>query len=180
MNTSDGEWVFYIVRCKDNSLYSGMTNNLEERIKKHNDGTGAKYTSSHRPVVLVHSEQYDSPSEAKKREGEVKSWPKRKKAQLISKPPGDNAHGSHDVTPARRPRYPMPDFILKSLDDRGLVAPYKSRPPYQQNDYIGWITRAKREETRLKRLNQMLAELEEGQHYMGMAYRAGITDTEDA
>ncbi|RJO63081.1 MAG: hypothetical protein C4542_00815 [Dehalococcoidia bacterium] len=48
--------------------------------------------------------------------------------------------------PARRPRYPMPGFILKSLEDRGLVALYKSRPLYQQNDYIGWITRAKRDE----------------------------------
>lgn len=85
-----------------------------------------------------------------------------------------------DLARLKRPRYPMPDFILKSLEDRDLVALYKSRPPYQQNDYIGWITRAKREETRLKRLNQMLAELEEGRYYMGMAYRARITDTEDA
>ena len=84
MDTANTGWFFYIVRCKDNSLYSGMTNNLEERLKKHNDGTGAKYTSSHRPVTLVHSERFDSSSQAKKRENEVKRWPKSKKEQLVS------------------------------------------------------------------------------------------------
>lgn len=46
-----------------------------------------------------------------------------------------------------------------------------SAPPYQRNDYIGWITRAKREETRLKRLSIMLAELERGEGYMGLPYK---------
>ncbi len=49
---------------------------------------------------------------------------------------------------------------------------YRSRPPYQQNDYIGWITRAKREATRQKRLNQMLDELERGGVYMRMKWKA--------
>jgi hypothetical protein len=54
------------------------------------------------------------------------------------------------------------------------------RPPYQQNDYIGWITRAKREETRQKRLTQMLEELQSGAAYMGMAYNAkGSKPTSD-
>jgi uncharacterized protein YdeI (YjbR/CyaY-like superfamily) len=48
---------------------------------------------------------------------------------------------------------------------------YRSRPPYQQNDYIGWITRAKRQETKEKRLAQMLRELESGDKYMNMDYR---------
>ncbi len=47
---------------------------------------------------------------------------------------------------------------------------YKVRPPYQQNDYIGWITRAKRPETREKRLKQMIDELYSGNAYMGMKY----------
>lgn len=51
------------------------------------------------------------------------------------------------------------------------MAAYKARPPYQQNDYIGWITRAKLEATRNKRLAQMLDELERGDAYMKMAYR---------
>lgn len=83
MMTTHTEWFFYIVRCKDNSLYSGMTNNLEERIKRHNEGSGAKYTASHRPVSLVHSEKCNSESEAKKREYEVKRWPKLKKELLV-------------------------------------------------------------------------------------------------
>ena len=48
---------------------------------------------------------------------------------------------------------------------------YRDRPPYQRNDYIGWITRAKRDETKQRRLAQMLAELESGNRYMNMSYR---------
>ena len=51
---------------------------------------------------------------------------------------------------------------------------YLARPEYQQNDYIGWITRAKREETRIKRLNQMLDELAGGVAYMNMPYNAKV------
>lgn len=47
----------------------------------------------------------------------------------------------------KRPRYPMPDFIREALLQHGLMEAYQSRPPYQQNDYIGWITRAKQQET---------------------------------
>jgi uncharacterized protein YdeI (YjbR/CyaY-like superfamily) len=67
-----------------------------------------------------------------------------------------------------RPRYPMPDFLREALETRGLMDAYRARPPYQRNDYIGWITRAKRIETREKRLNQMLEELEKGDVYMKM------------
>jgi len=70
-----------------------------------------------------------------------------------------------------RPRYPMPDFIRDALNARGLMDAYQARPPYQQNDYIGWITRAKQESTRQKRLNQMLDELEDGSVYMKMVWR---------
>ena len=64
----------------------------------------------------------------------------------------------------------MPDFIHEALNERGLMEAYRSRPPYQQNDYIGWITRAKREETKQKRLDQMLDELEGGKLYMNMLW----------
>lgn len=69
-----------------------------------------------------------------------------------------------------RPRYPMPDFFRDALNARGLMDAYLSRPPYQQNDYIGWIQRAKLEATRQKRLNQMLDELEKGGVYMRMKW----------
>ena len=73
----------------------------------------------------------------------------------------------------RRPRHKMPAFIRKALLERGLMRAYHRRPPYQQNDYIGWITRAKRKETQEKRLAQMLDEVEGGKRYMNMAYRPG-------
>lgn len=70
-----------------------------------------------------------------------------------------------------RERYPMPDFIRDALAARKLTAAYDARPPYQRNDYIGWITRAKLQATRQKRLEQMLEELEKGDAYMKMAYQ---------
>lgn len=70
-----------------------------------------------------------------------------------------------------RPTHPMPDFVLEALKERSLLKAYRARPPYQQNDYIGWITRAKRPDTRHKRLHQMLDELERGDVYMKMSYR---------
>ena len=60
-----------------------------------------------------------------------------------------------DASRLKRPQYPMPDFVSQALAARGLEQAYRDRPAYQQNDYIGWITRAKREETRDKRLAQM-------------------------
>lgn len=72
---------------------------------------------------------------------------------------------------SRRPRHPMPVFIKEALVGAGLMDAYKSRPPYQRNDYIGWIMQAKRPETRGRRLGQMLAELKDGGLYMKMKYR---------
>ena len=69
-----------------------------------------------------------------------------------------------------RPIQPMPDFVKDALVKNHLLDAYKSRPPYQQNDYLGWINRAKRPETKEKRLAQMLYELQRGDLYMNMAY----------
>ncbi len=74
-----------------------------------------------------------------------------------------------------RPRYPMPDDVMTELQTEGLTQAYDARPPYQRNDYIGWITRARRPETRRKRINQMLDELRSGDAYMGMAYSSKKT-----
>lgn len=70
-----------------------------------------------------------------------------------------------------RPRYEMPDFIRDALNTHGLMDAYRLRPLYQQNDYIGWIGRAKLETTRQKRLKQMLDELECGGVYMKMKWK---------
>ncbi len=64
----------------------------------------------------------------------------------------------------------MPKFMCDALEARGLMDAYLVRPPYQRNDYIGWITRAKLESTRQKRLNQTLDELERGGVYMKMKW----------
>jgi len=69
-----------------------------------------------------------------------------------------------------RPRYSMPDFFREALNAHGLMDAYLARPDYQQNDYIGWITRAKLEATKQKRLNQMLAELKREGVYMKMKW----------
>jgi hypothetical protein len=64
----------------------------------------------------------------------------------------------------------MPGDVWQALATRGLIEAYRARPEYQQNDYIGWITRGSRPETRGKRLAQMLDELECGGVYMNMAH----------
>lgn len=69
-----------------------------------------------------------------------------------------------------RPIHPMPDYVKIALNERSLEEAYEARPPYQRNDYTGWITRAKREETRLRRLDQMLDELAAGDLYVKMPY----------
>lgn len=74
----------YILKCSDDSLYTGSTNNLEKRFLKHNESKqGAHYTKIRRPVVLVYSEEYKTVSEALKREIEIKSLSRKKKLNLI-------------------------------------------------------------------------------------------------
>ena len=75
-------WHVYLVRCRDGSLYTGITNNLERRMAAHNAGTGARYTRSRRPVRLVWSEGRRTRASAQRREAEIKSWPRAKKARL--------------------------------------------------------------------------------------------------
>jgi uncharacterized protein YdeI (YjbR/CyaY-like superfamily) len=70
----------------------------------------------------------------------------------------------------KRPRHPMSEFVEQALEERGLMDEYRKRPAYQQNDYIGWINGAKLQETKEKRLHQMLDELEAGGVYMKMAH----------
>ena len=79
------------------------------------------------------------------------------------------------MAPLSRPLQEMPDFVREALTARGLMDAYEARPPYQRNDYLGWIARAKREDTRRRRLLQMLDELEAGDVYMKMAWRPGMT-----
>lgn len=70
----------------------------------------------------------------------------------------------------KRPRLEMPDFVRDELVRHDLLGVYGSRPDYQQNDYLGWISRAKLPATRQRRLEQMIDELRAGDLYMKMIY----------
>ena len=73
----------YILKCGDGSLYTGWTNDLEKRIKAHNDGKGAKYTKSRRPVVLAYYEEFHTKEEAMRREWEIKQMTREQKMKMI-------------------------------------------------------------------------------------------------
>ena len=73
----------YIVRCRDGSLYTGWTTDLDRRLAAHNQGTGAKYTKSRRPVELVHYETFDTKEEAMRREYEIKQLTRPEKLRLL-------------------------------------------------------------------------------------------------
>ncbi len=76
----------------------------------------------------------------------------------------------YDMSSLTREVYPMPNDVAAALESRGLRTAYDRRPAYQRNDYVGWISRSKRPETRQKRLAQMLDELEKGGVYMHMRW----------
>ena len=79
----------------------------------------------------------------------------------------------HIQSNLKRPLNPMPAFVREALEAKGLVAAYEARPPYQRNDYLGWIARAKLPATQQKRLAQMLDELQRGDVYMKMTWHGG-------
>ena len=87
------------------------------------------------------------------------------------RPEPESAMNAVSPPRGRRTRHPMPAFVREALIESDLMELYSERPPYQQNDYVGWIAGAKREETKHKRLAQMLEELRQGELYMKMEYR---------
>lgn len=76
-------WYTYIVRCADQTLYTGITNDIRKRIDAHNQGTGAKYTRSRRPVILVYTEEFTTRSAAASREYQLKKLDQAAKLALI-------------------------------------------------------------------------------------------------
>ena len=81
---------------------------------------------------------------------------------------------SNDSQKLKRKLNPMPGYIEKALKDNDVKQDYMARPAYQRNDYLGWIANAKKEETKQKRLNQMLDELKIGGVYMKMKHPASL------
>ena len=74
----------YILRCADNTLYTGYTNNLEKRLSVHNSGKGAKYTRCRLPVELIYYEEHEKKEEAMSREWHIKRLSRSQKEALIS------------------------------------------------------------------------------------------------
>ena len=73
----------YLLRCADGTLYCGWTNHLKKRVEAHNAGKGAKYTKSRRPVILVYYEEYETKSEALRREAAIKKLSRQEKLRMI-------------------------------------------------------------------------------------------------
>ena len=73
----------YVLRCADDTLYCGWTNDLDKRLKAHNAGRGAKYTRPRRPVVLSYYEAFETKEEAMRREWEIKQLSRKEKEKLI-------------------------------------------------------------------------------------------------
>lgn len=77
-------WFVYILKCSDDSLYTGITNDKERRLQQHNKGKASKYTRARLPVEMVYSESSDDRSVASKREWEIKQLTKKQKLKLVA------------------------------------------------------------------------------------------------
>jgi len=73
----------YILKCSDNSLYTGYTNDLEKRLAIHQKGLGSKYVRAKLPVTLIYSESFSTKIEAMKREYEIKQWSRERKIKEL-------------------------------------------------------------------------------------------------
>jgi len=78
-------WFVYIIEADDNTLYTGITTDLERRFKQHTSGSGAKYFKGRRPMKIVHTELSDNRSTASVREAEIKKLTRVKKLELINR-----------------------------------------------------------------------------------------------
>jgi len=78
----------YLLQCADNSIYTGITTDLERRFAEHKNKKGGHYTASHKVEKIIYTEQFPTKSAALKREAQIKSWRRSKKLKLINaKPP---------------------------------------------------------------------------------------------
>jgi predicted GIY-YIG superfamily endonuclease len=89
--TEQKQWHFYLARCSDDSLYSGIAVDPIKRMEVHNAGKGSRYTRSRLPVTMVYSETLPDQSSALKREAEVRKWSRKKKEELVVRNAGENS-----------------------------------------------------------------------------------------
>lgn len=78
----DASYFVYLLKCKDNSIYTGITTDLKRRFAEHKNKRGGHYTNAHGTVKILYTEHYPNRSMASKREAEIKKWPRKKKVQL--------------------------------------------------------------------------------------------------
>jgi putative endonuclease len=83
MTTHEHDWFVYLLRCRDGSLYCGVTNNVANRLKEHNAGRGAKYTRSRLPVSLAYVESVMDKSSALRAEAKIKKMTRKAKEMLV-------------------------------------------------------------------------------------------------
>ncbi len=88
------DWIVYILECADQTLYTGITNDLDHRINEHENGRGAKYTRGRAPFTLLYTETHSSRSQALRREAEIKSFDRATKLQLALAVHGRNRRES--------------------------------------------------------------------------------------
>ena len=74
----------YLIQCKDKSIYTGITTDVERRFLEHKNKMGGHYTRAHKVEKILHTEQFETRSEASKREAEIKSWSREEKLKLIN------------------------------------------------------------------------------------------------
>jgi putative endonuclease len=79
------DWVVYILRCSDGSLYTGITTNIQRRLEAHRNGKGAKYFRGRQPVEILYTEPCANRSAASSREAQIKRMPRREKLELVSR-----------------------------------------------------------------------------------------------
>ena len=77
------KWILYIIECRDGSLYTGITVDLNKRMKSHNEGKASKYTRIRKPVKIAHQEIFNDESSARRREIEIKKLSRQDKLKLI-------------------------------------------------------------------------------------------------
>jgi predicted GIY-YIG superfamily endonuclease len=95
-------WVLYIIKCRDGTLYTGITNNLARRVKQHNDGSASRYTRSRLPVKLVYQESCRGRSQALKKEFAVKSLSRKGKEEYILTSKSTSCQNGKKNLPRRR------------------------------------------------------------------------------
>jgi predicted GIY-YIG superfamily endonuclease len=94
----DGAWFCYVVECSDGALYVGISNDVVERLEKHNRGFGPRFTRSRRPVELIWSQSFPDIFAARRREIELKGWSRAKKMRLVNE-----RNGLRRVNPSNPP-----------------------------------------------------------------------------